>query len=484
MDAIHYKSATDLAGLIAAKEISARELLDHYLMRIDRFDPALNAFVWFDRDGARARADQADQAQARGESWGPLHGVPMSVKESFNMPGSPTTWGRPEFKDNITDDTAVLMQKMMAVGVVPFAKTNVPFNLADWQSFNAIYGTTNNPWDVTRTPGGSSGGSAAALAAGLTGIEAGSDIGASIRNPAHYCGVYGHKPTHEIVSGRGQSLPGNFSKPDIADVGPLARSAEDLAVSLLATAGPDRPDDAGWRLDLPRPHQGALKDFRVAVMLDDPIAEVDGEYGDRLQATVDRLAKTGMTISDRAAPDIDTSRAFEVYLLLLRAATSRGQNDAEVENFARVKDGLDPDDRTYLARMARGITMPHREWLTLDNERQVLRQKWAEFFEEWDLLLCPAAASAAWPHDQEGERHNRTITVNNKQVPTTDQLWWAGIAGMVYLPGTVAPIGLTRTGLPVGIQAIAGHLQDLTSIEFARLLAQEIGGFQPPPGYD
>ena len=145
MAAIHYKSATELARLIATGEVGARELLEHFLGRIDRYGAALNAFVWFDREGARARADQADQAQARGESWGPLHGVPMSVKESFNVPGSPTTWGRPDFKDNITDDTASLVTRMKAIGVVPFAKTNVPFNLADWQSFNAIYGTTNNP---------------------------------------------------------------------------------------------------------------------------------------------------------------------------------------------------------------------------------------------------------------------------------------------------------------------------------------------------
>jgi amidase len=176
----------------------------------------------------------------------------MTIKESYDVVGMPTTWGLPELKDNIAKTNASAVQRLIDAGVVLFGKTNVPLMLADWQSYNAVYGTTNNPWDVGRTPGGSSGGSAAALAAGLTGIEAGSDIGASIRNPAHYCGVFGHKPTYGICPPRGQALPGRVAAPDISVIGPLARSAGDLAIALAAMAGPtvSTASGTGWRCPL------------------------------------------------------------------------------------------------------------------------------------------------------------------------------------------------------------------------------------------
>ncbi len=484
MSAIHYKSASELAAMIRNREIGCLELLDHYLGRVEQYNPALNAIIWQDADGARARARAADAAIAKGETWGPLHGVPMTIKESYDVAGSPTTWGIPEMKDSIATANALSVDRMLAAGVVLFGKTNVPLNLADWQSFNAIYGTTNNPWNTELTPGGSSGGSAAALAAGLTGIDAGSDIGASIRNPAHYCGVFGLKPTYGILPARGHALPGVVTSADIAAIGPLARSAEDLELALDAMAGPDPLEAAGWRLELPAPRHTALKDFKVAVKLDDPNSEVDGEYADRLQAVADALAKAGATVSDKAHPDIDTRRAHEVYVLMLRAATSGRMEPAHYERSLRLAEELGPDDTSYLARMSRGNTMRHRDWLPLNNERTLMRQTWAAFFRDWDILLCPAAASAAWPHDQEGERPDRTIEVNGHPVPTTDQLFWAGFSGLVYLPSTVGPAGFTASGLPVGAQAIAAHLEDRTAIAFSRLLAQEIGGFVPPPGYD
>ncbi|HWP14407.1 MAG TPA: amidase family protein, partial [Xanthobacteraceae bacterium] len=231
MDQLHYKSATDLASLIRRKKVSALELLDHFLDRIEKHNPKLNAVIWMDREGARKRAKAADAALKKGKRLGPLHGVPMTIKESFQVAGSPTTWGLPAMKDNVTQTTAVVAQRMIDAGVTLFGKSNVPVMLADWQSYNSVYGTTNNPWDVSRTPGGSSGGSSAALAAGLTGIEAGSDIGSSIRNPAHYCGVFGHKPTYGLITPRGQALPNVVAPSDISVVGPLARSAQDLDVA-------------------------------------------------------------------------------------------------------------------------------------------------------------------------------------------------------------------------------------------------------------
>ena len=483
MTELHYATAIELVAKVKAREISAVELLEHFLNRVEKHNPALNAIIWMDIEGAQARAKAADEALARGEDWGPLHGLPMTVKEAYDLAGSPTTWGIPDLKDNIAAKNSVVVDRLLGGGANIFGKTNVPLNLADWQSFNDIYGTTNNPWDLSLTPGGSSGGSAAALAAGLTGLEAGSDIGASIRNPAHYCGIFGHKPTFGIVPDEGHTPPGVFSHADISVVGPMARSAEDLALSLDVMAGPDRFAATGWRLVLPGPSKTALKDFKVAVMLSSGEAEVEQSYQNCLANVADALAKAGATVSDTARPNVDTARAFEVYITILRAATSRSATAEQLDYFAQVvaNDDIDPD--SYLARMARGVLLPHREWLALDNERQIMRRAWAEFFKEWDILLCPAATSAAWPHDQAGERHNRKITVNGKQQRGVDQMFWAGYPNMVFLPSTVAPAGRSPEGLPLGLQAVAGEGEDKTSIEFCRLVAAEIVGFTPPPGY-
>ncbi len=253
-----FRSAAALAASIRAREVGSRELLEHYVERVERLNPALNAIIVSDFRSARRRAEEADAVLARGESWGPLHGLPMTVKESFDVIGLPTTWGLAELKDNMPTANALAVDRLLAAGAIIFGKTNVPVLLADLQSYNPVYGTTNNPWDTSRTPGGSSGGAAAALAAGLTGLELGSDIGGSIRNPAHYCGVFGHKPTYGIVPPRGQALYGNVAASDISVIGPLARSAEDLALALDIIAGPDPVEAAGWRLDLAAPRSNAL----------------------------------------------------------------------------------------------------------------------------------------------------------------------------------------------------------------------------------
>ncbi|HZT18113.1 MAG TPA: amidase family protein, partial [Dongiaceae bacterium] len=253
MTDIAYLPAHQLAGKLRSREIGCVELLEHHLRRVERFNPAVNAIIWTDVDRARRRAAEADRALARGEIWGPLHGLPMTIKESFDLAGAPTTWGMPELRGNVPATNAIAAERLLQAGAVIFGKTNVPLSLADWQSFNAVYGTTNNPWDPTRTPGGSSGGSAAALAAGLSALELGSDIGASIRNPAHYCGVAGHKPSWGIVPLRGHSARDTLSMPDISVAGPLARTAEDLALALSVLAGPDELDAPAWRLALPKP---------------------------------------------------------------------------------------------------------------------------------------------------------------------------------------------------------------------------------------
>lgn len=451
--------------------------------RVTRFNPDLNAIITFDREGALARADEADAALARGQVLGPLHGLPMTVKESFDYAGLATTWGNPALADNIADHHAAAVERLLGAGAVIFGKTNVPLLLADWQSFNQVYGTTNNPWDRSRVPGGSSGGAAAALAAGMTGLELGSDIGASIRNPAHYCGVYGHKPTYGIVPIRGQALPGIKSAPDISVAGPLARDAKDLALALDVLAGPNDFDRAGWRLELPAAPQRSLADFRVAVMLDDEHCAVDDELTASLQQAVDAAGRAGAHIADGARPDIDLARSHALYIQLVRGVTTARVPAEKAAAFRRAAVELDPGDESYRARLTRAAVQEQRDWIAAHEARTKLRYKWAEFFDEYDVLLCPTAASAAFVHDQAGEREDRTILVNGGQEKTTDQLFWAGLSGVVYLPSTVAPVGLTDSGLPAGIQIVGRHLGDLTTIRFAELLAAEIGGFEVPPGY-
>src|SRR5215472_16100413 len=404
---LHFKSAAEIARLIRERKISAVETLKHFLARVETYNSCLNAIIWLDAARACERARAADAALAKGEIWGPLHGVPMTVKESYNVAGSPTTWGDPKFRNNITETSALAVQRLERAGVVLLGKTNVPLLLADHQSYNAIYGATNNPWDLSRTPGGSSGGSAAALAAGLTGIEAGSDIGGSIRIPAHFCGVFGLKPTWGVVAPKGQALPGSYAYSDMSVIGPLGRGADDLELALDAMAGPDEIDGVAWKVDLPACGAASLRDFRIAVKLRDPNWE--------------------------AEPKLDTARLHELYTLLLRAATSARTPDEDIERWRKAAEAVRPGTEAYLERMVGGNTLPHRDWLRLNNERHGLRGAFAAFFEDHDILLCPVGVSAAFAHDHTSERWQRKITVNGKPFPSTDHLFWAGYSSLVYL---------------------------------------------------
>ena len=480
---ISFASASKLARLIRARKIGCAELLEHYVARMRRHNPELNAIIATRLPAARRAATKADaQLGRRAAKLGPLHGVPMTIKESFDIVGMPTTWGLTRFKRHRAKENALVVQRLLDAGANLFGKTNVPVHLADWQSFNPVYGTTNNPWDLARTPGGSSGGSAAALAAGLSALEYGSDIGASIRNPAHYCGVYGHKCTYRIVSVRGQTL-GAASENDISVVGPLARSADDLALALRVTAGPDSIDGAGWRLALPPARQRRLRDFRVAVLLNHRTAEVDASVRSLILEAARFSEKRGAKVSFTARPDFDLDEAHSIYVQLLRYATSGRQPEAQYRRFMRRRPKLRSNDRSYEAQFVRGTTLAPREWVALNEKRHRMRWAWAKFFEDWDVLLCPAAATAAFPHMHEGERWERMIMVNGRPQPSTTQMFWAGYPGMAYLPGTVAPIGLTREGLPVGVQIVGPQYGDYTTIRFAQLLEREYYRFQPPSGY-
>ncbi len=478
------KSAADQAHAVGRGEISARELLRATLDRHRRFNDDLNAVIFTNIDEAEARADAADEATARGESWGPLHGVPMTIKEPWDWVGSPSSSGIAEQADWRPARNCEAVDRLLDAGAVIYGKTNIPVAMADWQTFNPVYGVTSNPWDHACTPGGSSGGAAAAVAAGMSAVELGSDIGASIRNPAHYCGIFGHKPTYGLVPTAGH---GSHDDPTLIDIGvggPLTRYADDLDLILDVVAGAGGLDAAGWRLDLPEPQWERPDQIRAAVMLESPCVVQDQELTDQLAATVGALSELGVQIDYAARPEIDIERSHHVYLMLLRAATGTEYSPEQIEDArphaARYNDGA----RDYRAVAGKAVTLSHWEWARLHREREEQRLAWADFFDDYDVMLCPTAASAAYPHDLEGERADRTIPVNGGQESTIDQLFWAGWSCGVYLPGTVAPAGLTASGLPCGLQIVTGHLQDRAAIAFARLMEQELGGYQVPPGYE
>jgi amidase len=481
---VHLRPALEQARLLRKRKIGARELLDLCWAQVEKHNPRLNAVIVSDIKRARKAAAASDKRLKRGDPIGPFDGVPMTIKESFDWSGTPSTWGVEKLKDNIATRDAVPLTRLTEAGAIIFGKTNVPLMLADWQSFNDIHGTTNNPWDVTRSPGGSSGGSAVALATGMSALEIGSDIGASIRNPAHYCGVYGHKPTYGIVSRRGDTYPGNVAPSDVSVAGPLARSAEDLAVMLKLMAGTDGADARALTLDLPKAKQRSFKDFRVAVMLTDAVSEVDQPVQDLIARLADFLKKKVKKMSFEARPAFSAREAMDVYVALLRAATSRRQSDEDFARNTALAKRFKPEDNSYFAAMTRANVLAHRSWLMVNERRHQMRLAWDAFFDDWDVLLCPAAASAAFPHDQKGERHERTILVNGHKVPTTDQLFWAGYSGGFYLPSTIAPIGLTPQGLPSGVQIVARQYGDLSSIQFAELIEREYCSFAPPPGFN
>jgi amidase len=479
MQDLAFAPANRIATLIRRREVGCLEALDYFIDRVERFDSRLNAVVVRDFDRARKHARALDRQRDR---RGRLHGVPMTVKESFDVAGLATTWGVPSEKDNIAEHDALAVQRLRSAGAVVFGKTNVPMLLAEWQSYNDIYGTTNNPWNPQLAPGGSSGGGAAALAAGLTALEVGSDIGASIRNPAHYCGVYGHQPTWGICPPLGHALGGTVAVSDISVIGPLARSAEDLTIALGVIAGPEEVD-VGVRLALPVPRIRALKQLRVAIVAEHECSEVDQVITTKLQALGAFLRRQGAKVSLTARPEFDLAAANRQYIRMLRATTSNRTPLEAMERFRKQAARLSDEDQSYYALMLRGTTMTHRDWLAENEQRQRLRHSWADFFKQWDVLLCPVGASAAVPHDHKGESWGRTIMVNGHPVPATDQMFWAGISGLFMLPSTAAPLGFTAAGLPVGMQIIGPQYADRTTIQVARLLEREWQDFQAPEEY-
>jgi len=480
-----YRSAGDLLAALRRREVSSAELVADAIRRIEALDGRVNAVVVRDFDRARQAAEAADAALARGEHL-PLLGLPMTVKESFNVAGLPTTWGYAEARGFLADEDSLPVSRLKAAGAIILGKTNVPRDLGDWQSYNDIYGTTSNPWDVGRTPGGSSGGSAAALAAGFVALELGSDIGGSLRTPAHFCGVCAHKPTHALLPSRGQTPPGMTplpNEPDLAVIGPMARSAADLAPALDVLAGPDPLLGTAYRLDLPPPRHAALKDFRVLVVDAHPLIPTAAAVRDPILRLAARLEAAGAKVAYSSPLLPDLAVQARIYMRRLMGFFGGLAPQPEYDQVAALVRALPEDDNSLAAWRGRGLVASHRDWMQAGFVAAGQQQQWRALFAAFDVVLAPPMPTPAFPHDHSPDQDARLIDVDGVALAYPDQLAWPGVATLPLLPSTAIPLERTAEGLPTGVQIIGPYLEDRTPLAFAALVEREFGGFVAPPAW-
>jgi amidase len=406
----------------------------------------------------------------------------MTVKESFDLKGHPTTWGFEDRRSHRAKSDALAIERIEAAGAVVLGKTNVPVALAEWQAYNPIYGVTSSPWNQERTPGGSSGGAAASVSAGFSALEIGTDIGGSLRVPAHFCGIFTHKPTFGLCPMRGHSLTGATAGIDISVLGPLARSARDLRLALGALAGPD-PLDTHASVGLPEPRARHWRDLRIAVWSREPGQATSNEISEAIDALADELEREGAKVSRSARPELDPAEAFHIYMALLGVAMSARDSAEELARKREARKHLREDDMSADAILARSAELSHHEWLRLDERRHQIMRAWSAFFKQWDVLLCPPFATTALPHLNSGTQSNRTYPVNGQQFAMNEFLFWSGLICGYYLPASVAPIGRSAEGLPIGVQIVGPMHGDLTTIQTAEWLEQAGHAFVPPPGW-
>jgi amidase len=482
-----FTTAVELSAALAARKVSAVELAQDVIGRIERHDARINAICVRDFERGLAAARAADAELARGVKK-PLLGLPLTIKESYNIAGLPTTWGIPPQKDFTPTEDALAISRVKDAGGVILGKTNVPLSLADWQSYNDIYGTTNNPFDLGRTPGGSSGGSSAALAAGYGPLSLGSDIGGSLRVPAFHCGVYAHKPTFDLVAMRGHTpppLPPLPSTRDLSVLGPMARGAADLSLLLDVIAGPD-PLDAGkaYQLGLPPARHSALKDFRVLLIDTDPVMPTDSVVRGAIERLATHLGKAGVRI-DRSSPLLpDFAASSRLYMRMLMSFLAASFAPEVYAGAQAAAATLPASDTSLAAERLRGIALSHRDWLMADGGRSRLRAQWRELFKIYDAVICPIMPTPAYPHDHSEDQEQRRIRIDGKDYVYPDQLAWPGIATLPGLPSTAIPTGFSPDGLPVGVQILGPWLEDRTPLKLAELIEREFGGFKPPPMFD
>jgi amidase len=454
---IVFSSTTQLAAAIRAGHVSATEVLEAHLAQINTHNPTLNAIVTMDAERAHERARQADEALARGELWGPLHGVPFTLKDAHATAGMRTTTGFPPLADYVPHEDSTVTARLKTAGGILLGKTNVPVMLADYQSNNPIFGRTNNPWNIERTPGGSSGGAAAALAAGMTPFEIGTDLSASIRIPAHFCGVFGLKPTEQRVplTGLLPGLPTPRSVRIMSCIGPMARTVEDLALLYSIIAGPDGRDTEVQPVPVDEVPKLELKKLRIAFAPTFPGFPVAAEIRDAVEELAQQLRPLSAVVEEAALPQVDFNQELASAGALIGMITGAFQ----------------PEEQE------RPITLAH--YLEALHRRDQSIIAWEQFFEKWDVLLCPPSMVTAFPHCETGT----PLHVDGQQVV----YWMVSAHGTLFNytghPAVVLPYKLDRDGLPIGVQMVGKRWDESRLLAMARALSEVTDAFQRPPGY-
>jgi amidase len=481
---LYYKSATEVAKLIVDKKISSVELTTLMLERIGKIEPKINAINVLLAEQAMAKAKEADSLLAKGKIMGPLHGVPMTIKDTFRIKDVLTTVGNPALSDYVPDYDAVSVARLKAAGAVILGNTNVPYMLDDHQSFNEIYGRTNNPWNLGHSPGGSTGGGATALAAGISYLSLGSDTAGSIRVPAHFCGIFGHKPTLELVPKQGQipPMPGAlpYSSNGLSVAGPLARSTEDLKLLLEVCGGPVSPESVAYSWKLPKARKTRLQDYKIRYVLNDKNYPVSSEMNPVMSGAVQKFQKGGAKLDEGWPDGMDALDLFHLYMYLIYASASKGASIDQIEAY---RSGAYPQDTQLQKLKAQAFTDPHKLFVEKDKTRLKVREMWQEFFKGYDAFIIPTAIVPAYPHS-DVPWDKRILQTPDGDREYDDMFFWISFATLAGLPATVIPVGTTATGLPVGLQVIGPYLEDATPIHLASLLSEALGGIQHPPGYN
>lgn len=463
------------AGL-ARGDFSVRELVTSVWERILDRNPAINAIAAYDLDAALRQAEGAERRYARGEPR-PLEGLPITIKDSFETDGLLTTCGAESLAEHVPKQDAVAAARLRAAGAIILAKTNVPPLTGDFQTHNSLFGLSCNPWDLARTPGGSSGGAAAAVAAGFCGFDLASDLGGSIRWPAHACGLFGLKPSWGRVplSGHIPPLPSVRLKnpPDLAVAGPLARSAADLDLVLSLTA-----DSSLGSLHAPRKIRPDA--LRLALWLDADFAPVDGDVAAGVLTAAEALCQAGARI-ETISPPFAFAEAFEIYATLNFAIGFAGTSKDYRARIADRAKEFDADDLSYPAIQARAAKLDAATFSRLMERRKAIKAAFAGFFEDYDGILCPPAPCLAFPHDLSPDPSQRRLHTSAGDLPYYDLLKWASPASLALLPAAVAPVAITPSGLPAGVQIICAYNEDRTAVAIAGMIETLIGGFRAPP---
>ncbi|MEM8909593.1 MAG: amidase, partial [Bacteroidota bacterium] len=484
---VAFSSAIDQLRALNTGKITSVELVELYLERIESHAD-LVAVVSVDREGALQAAREADEARLKGQSWGPLHGLPLTFKDAWATKGLRTVAGIPKYKDNIPNADAPVVANLRAAGAIIMGKTNMPTGNLDLQAANPVFGISRNPWDKSKTTGGSAGGAAAAVAAGLTSIDFASEIAGSIRIPAHYCGVYGHKTSFGItpLTDHIPHAPGDgkYFWLDMALGGPMARNAEDLEIALLAAAAPQPRDRHAWRLELPKPRAKKLTEFRICAWLDDAFCPVGKEVRQALETTIEALESAGAKVDRNPELPVGLAEMHEVFDQLLYSAFAYYWEDEEFEKMIADAKNKPSNVHRDWVNIARDTTIRHRQWIEATIARYKYVHQWQAFFKNYDVMLAPVTPSTALPvHGPEENWFGPAFELDGVSRPYLDQIKWTGFVNLINAPSTSMPIGFDQNNMPIGMQIIGPYLEDLTTIEFAKVASEVTGGYKRPLGY-